>query len=319
MCTSPMYGRWLPADGKYKIIPERWLGSPKYHPNDKMIPCGGCVECRLALSRQWADRMLLELDHSKIAIFATLTYSPEHVPVTMLDDNDTPIYTLVKRDVQLFLKRLRKRFTGREIRFYLSGEYGDRTQRPHYHAILYGLSLADFPDILSIGKNEHNQYIYMSPTFTSIWQKGHCSIANVSWQTCAYVARYTMKKLTGDMSYIYEMRQQQPPFALMSRKPGIAGYYLDEHPDCFENSYLYTKDNYGVTPHTKMRHPKYLLSKLELTNPDLYDKLKSERIKSASLSWRNKLDATDLGFCEYLEMLEEKNAIKERKLPRDKL
>ena len=117
MCLAPMYGRWIPEDGKYKILPMRWLGEPVYDKRDIMIPCGGCVECRLAKSREWADRMMLELDHSKTAIFATLTYSPEHIPLSMFDDNDEPIYTLDKRDVQLFMKRLRKRFEPREIRF----------------------------------------------------------------------------------------------------------------------------------------------------------------------------------------------------------
>ena len=130
MCTSPMYGRWLPDQQMYKIIPERWLGEPRYHPKDIAIPCGGCHECRLSKSREWADRMMLELDHSKTAIFATLTYSPDFVPISMLDDNDECIFTLDKRDVQLFLKRLRKRFEPREIRYFLSGEYGDTTQRP---------------------------------------------------------------------------------------------------------------------------------------------------------------------------------------------
>ncbi len=319
MCVAPMYGRWMPDTGKYKIIPERWLGAPKYHPKDIMIPCGGCVECRLAKSREWADRMMLELDHSKTAVFVTLTYRPDCVPVTMLDDNDEPILTLDKRDVQLFLKRLRKRFEPREIRYYLCGEYGDTTQRPHYHAIIYGLSLSDFPDAFTVHRNDYNQYIYCSPMLADIWGKGFASIANVSWQTCAYVARYTMKKLTGDMADIYALRQQQPPFALMSRKPGIAGHYLKEHPDCLDKSYLYVRDDYGVSPRTKMRVPAYIFDKLLLTNPVLYDKIKSERRLSAKLSMDNQLADTDLGFVEYLEAKSDEFDLKARKLLRDKV
>ncbi len=319
MCTSPMYGRWLPEEGKYKISRQRWTGEPIYHPKDVAIPCGGCHECRLEKSRQWADRMMLELDHSKTAVFVTLTYRPDTVPVSMLDDNDEPIYTLDKRDVQLFFKRLRKRFEPREIRFYLCGEYGDTTQRPHYHAIIYGLSLEDFPDALSISRNVHNQMIYYSPDFTSIWGKGYASIANVSWQTCAYVARYTMKKLTGDMANIYFLRQQQPPFALMSRKPGIAGFFPREHPDCFDKSYLYTRDDFGVTPRTKMRVPSYIFDKLRLKNPELYDKIKSERRLSAKLSMNNQLADTDLGLLEYLDIKADEFNVKARQLSRDKV
>lgn len=319
MCVSPMYGRWLPKEGKYKILSEPWTGSPFYHPRDIMIPCGGCIECRLAKSRHWADRMMLELDHSKTAIFATLTYAPDCVHLAMFDDNDEPIFTLDKRDVQLWLKRLRRHFEPREIRFYLSGEYGDKTQRPHYHAILYGLSLADFPDSLSISKNEFGQTIYFSPLFSSIWGLGNCTIANVSWQTCAYVARYTMKKLTGGLADVYAFRNQLPPFALMSRKPGIAGYYPIEHPDCMEKSYLYVRDDFGVSPRNKLRVPKYIFDKLALSNPDLYAKLKSERRFNAELSMRNELADTDLGFCEYLEVHADDFKFRARMLPRNKI
>lgn len=319
MCTSPMYGRWLPSEGKYKITSRRWTGEPIYHPKDIAIPCGGCYECRLEKSRQWADRMMLELDHSKTAVFVTLTYSPDFVPVSMLDDNDECIFTLNKRDVQLFLKRLRKRFEPREIRYYLCGEYGDTTNRPHYHAIIYGLSLSDFPDSFTVHRNDYNQYIYCSPMLAEIWGKGYASIANVSWQTCAYVARYTMKKLSGDMADIYALRQQQPPFALMSRKPGIAGYYPREHPDCYSKSYLYTRDDFGVTPRTKMRVPSYIFHKLSLTNPALYDKIKSERRLSAKLSMDNQLADTDLGFVEYLESKADESDVRARKLPRNKI
>lgn len=319
MCTSPMYGRWMPDTGKYRITPQRWLGEPIYHPKDIMIPCGGCKECRLAKSRQWADRMMLELDHSKTAVFVTLTYDPEHIHVSMFDDNDEPIFTLDKRDVQLFLKRLRKRFEPRELRFYLSGEYGDSTGRPHFHAIIYGLSLSDFPDARPLFRNKFNQWIYTSEFFTSIWGLGLCSIANVSWQTCAYVARYTLKKLTGAMSDIYALRQQLPPFALMSRKPGIAGYYPLEHPDCFDKSYLYTRDDYGVSPRTKMFLPSYIFDKLSLINPELYAKIKAERRLSAKLSMDNQLADTDLGFVEYLEFKDYEFDVRARKLPRDKI
>lgn len=319
MCVSPMYGRWMPKEGKYKILPERWLGSPIYNPRDTMIPCGGCIECRLAKSRQWADRMMLELDHSKTAIFATLTYDPEHVPIAMFDDNHEPIFTLVKRDVQLWLKRLRRHFEPRELRFYLSGEYGDSTQRPHYHVILFGLSLSDFPDSLSLFRNEYGQNIYFSPSFTHIWGQGLCSIANVSWQTCSYVARYTMKKVTGDLAEVYALRNQLAPFALMSRKPGIGGYYPIEHPDCLVKSWLYVRDDYGVSPRNKLRVPKYMFDKLELTNPVLYAKIKAERRFNSELSMLNELADTDLGLVKYLELQSDDFKTRARRLPRNKI
>ena len=80
-------------------------------PDEILIPCGKCLGCRLDYSRTWADRMMLELDHSKKAIFVTLTYNEEHVPVLEADDEGNFFgYTLFKRDLQLFFKRLRKYF-----------------------------------------------------------------------------------------------------------------------------------------------------------------------------------------------------------------
>lgn len=319
MCVAPMYGRWVQEERKYRISRERWPGYWIYDPRDIMIPCGGCVECRLAKASQWANRMMLELDHSKTAIFATLTYDPDHIHVSMFDDNDEPIYTLDKRDCQLFLKRLRRRFEPREIRFYLAGEYGDKTARPHYHAIIFGLSLQDFPDLISYSKNEYGQMVYISPYFASIWRHGNCLLANVSWQTCAYVARYTMKKLTGELAEFYALRQQLPPFALMSRDPGIGGYYVKEHPDAPAKSYLYVRDDFGVSPRTKIRPPKYIFDKLRLTNPKLYDIIKSQRRLSAQLSIDSQLADTDLGFLEYMDINNDEALRHDRMLPRNKV
>lgn len=149
-------------------------------------------------ARQWRDRMLFELHDSPSAVFVTLTYNPESLPTNTFFDFDlqTEIVepTLSVRDVQLFFKRLRKKFTGRRIRYYLCGEYGPKTFRPHYHAIIYGLSMVDFPDAVIQGYNELGQAHFSSLSFDNIWSKGFCRFSPVSSQTCAYVSRYVTKK-----------------------------------------------------------------------------------------------------------------------------
>ncbi|UXX51222.1 replication initiator protein [Bacteriophage N127_L5035_C77.3] len=277
-CYRPLLGKFQGYEDskpQYKVLP--CSGVPAVYP-DINVPCGHCIGCRLDKSRQWADRMMLELDHSKTAIFVTLTYDPLNVPVACSLDDGSVLFSLNKRDVQLFMKRLRKTFDGREIRFYLAGEYGAQTHRPHYHAILFGLSLADFPDLKPVSQNSFGQFLYSSEKMYEIWKLGNVALAEVSWQTCAYVARYCVKKLSDDVSReTYESFGVEPEFALMSRRPGIAGFYAQEHPDLIDKSKQYFSDYNGVSPRTSCPTPKFVFQKLELTNPELFAKIKMQR------------------------------------------
>ncbi len=175
------------------------------------VPCGHCLGCNMDYAHQWADRMLLELQTNPKALFVTLTYRPSDLPLT---DSGNP--TLLKRHPQLFLKRLRRHFPNRSIRYYLCGEYGSNTHRPHYHAILYGLSLEDFPDCVLRNCNELDQPFYSSEIFANIWSYGFCLLSSVSWQTCNYVARYVTKK-----QIPFDYGDRLPPYNVSSRKPGL--------------------------------------------------------------------------------------------------
>ena len=132
-----------------------------------LIPCGNCIGCRLDYSRRWADRMMLELETAKCGVFLTLTYDNEHI--LWLDDNESgeKVGTLVKRDCQLFMKSLRRHYGDIRIRFFLSGEYGDKTKRPHYHCILFGISLVNIGDCVYFRKNELGQNYYTSETLAT--------------------------------------------------------------------------------------------------------------------------------------------------------
>lgn len=180
-----------------------------------LIPCGRCLGCQIDYSREWANRMIIELQDSSDAIFVTLTYNDLH-----LSYGDTGNATLNKRDVQLFFKRLRKCFPDRRIRYYIAGEYGPSTLRPHYHAIIYGLGLSDFPDLRYVGHNDLKQPYYSSLTFEKTWSKGFVQMSEVSYRTCAYVARYVLKKHYSDDS-VWHDRHVLPEFNESSRKPGI--------------------------------------------------------------------------------------------------
>ena len=131
------------ADGFFKSISlKNDIVPPGFvlPPDPKMVsfPCGQCIGCRLDYSRQWADRIVMEsMSYPGRSWFFTLTYSDENLPVS-----DLGTFTLYPRDVELFMKRLRREY-GEGVRFFLAGEYGDQSARPHYHACVMNLSLLD--------------------------------------------------------------------------------------------------------------------------------------------------------------------------------
>lgn len=156
-------------------------------------------------------------------VFITLTYAPGNLPANG---------SLEYRDFQLFMKRLRKHFTGREIRFYMCGEYGELNQRPHYHACLFNVT---FDDQVPKGKSKSGQVFYDSALLEKLWGLGGVSVQPLVRETASYCARYIMKKVTGDDATIHystidedgEMRHKEPEFARMSLRPGIGARWLD--------------------------------------------------------------------------------------------
>jgi hypothetical protein len=145
--------------------------------------------------------MLLESSNYKDNAFVTLTYA------------DAP-RDLSVRDYQLWLKRMRRRVG--KFRFFLVGEYGDQTFRPHYHAALFGFAPclfgADHP------KNRECPCSQCS-VVRETWDAGHVMVGMLSPQSASYVAGYVTKKMTvvGDP----RLEGRTPEFARMSLRPGI--------------------------------------------------------------------------------------------------
>lgn len=247
---------FLADDGSGNLIPcsydhpELWPGRIAHKMVDGLItPCGQCLECRIQRSREWANRLMIERDRHETAYFITLTYDEAHVPYVNIADEDTgeilydPVFgyearnlSLYKPDVAAFLKRLRSSLAYKglnQIRFYACGEYGSETARPHYHLIVFGL---DLPDLKLFKTNFRGEKYYRSKIVEDCWRDksknpiGHVLIADCTWETCAYVARYVVKKFTGELSAeYYDKRGIQPEFSTMSRKPGIARDFYDAH------------------------------------------------------------------------------------------
>jgi hypothetical protein len=238
------------------------------------LPCGQCVGCRLERSRQWAIRCMHEAQMHEENCFITLTYNDDHLP------SDRSLHY---RDFQLFIKRLRKRYPGRRIRYYMAGEYGENFGRPHWHACIFGF---DFPNQKLWERSTAGSLLYRSPDLEALWPFGYSTIGRVTFESAAYVARYIMKKVTGKNAKEHyqeidpdtgEITNRTPEFTKMSLKPGI-GYewYKQYTADVYPHDYVVVRGK-------KVKPPKYYDKKYKIENPYEFDELLYIREKSAKL------------------------------------
>ena len=274
------------------------------------IPCGKCVGCRLDYSREWANRMIIELNDNEKAVFVTLTYNNANLPIS---EFGSP--TLSVRDVQLFFKRLRKHFKGVRIRYYIAGEYGSKTFRPHYHAIIYGIGLDSFYDIRMFGYNELKDPYYTSQTLENIWSYGFVMLSGVTYKTCAYVARYVTKKQGFNDDFIVESGSL-PSFNLSSRKPGIGMLHAEEMVISGNNMFsIDGRDGVKDVPLPKsfIRHTKNLGNYVDFCSEIQYSRTKdaSERLKSNLLfsekSFKDFLESKELTLMSKFKLLPERD------------
>ena len=316
LCIPSRCGRFRPIakDNKNSKFYFDWI----------MIPCGQCIGCRLEHSRQWATRMMLEEQYSTGSCFITLTYDDEHLTkkrvkcdapwtkkgyiwqnpnvVEFVNTETGEMHdrmTLNKKDWQDFMKRLRKEF-GSGVRFYMCGEYGSKNMRMHYHAILYNCVFKDRQYFQHSADGKYNYYT--SPTLSRLWPFGFHMITDVTFETCAYVSRYVTKKAKGGSAEDYIQNGLLPEFSLMSRKPGIGRLWFDDHKETLYNtSIINVSTSKGGL---KLKPPRYYDNLFDLVDSDRLEEVKADRQDAAESITRLKLDNTDLGYLDLLEVEE---------------
>lgn len=222
MCLTP---RRIKIDPENKI---HFSNIENVYGKEYLIDCGQCLECQKKYSRSWLVRLIMEFqDYKDTTYFITLTYNDDNLPVS-----------LSKRHVQLFLKRLRKEVG--KFRYFLVGEYGGTTYRPHYHLIIFGVDFYKFGASHFEIKNG-NQY-FSSKVIEKTWDKGFNFVSKCfSVSSFAYVCQYANKKLGRNKSEKKLLKECKifPEFVLMSRRPGIGyNYYMRNEEDIENNGYV---------------------------------------------------------------------------------
>lgn len=176
-------------------------------------PCGGCLPCRINRRRVWSHRILLEsLKHGN-SCFVTLTYDDAHVPAV-----------LEKKHYQLFLKRLRRSLAPKKVRYFIAGEYGEESGRPHFHAAIFGL------DRWTAGGDDGRKGLVQSSWCDDDGvSRGFTFVGDLTWESAQYIAGYLTKKAVSDERSVRE-------FSRMSLRPvGIGAQAMGDVARCISN------------------------------------------------------------------------------------
>lgn len=337
MCMSPLIGvRLAGSHEKPKILPFGKYELGDENPTESLrkiggfefltIPCGHCIECRLKYSRHWATRCCLEASEHEHNYFLTLTYDDDHLPVDQFLAFDPATgevnglrqsSPLRPRDVQLFLKRLREAWSRKhgceDIRFFLSGEYGSHTMRPHYHMIAFNLPIFD---LVQYKKNFRGEILFNSAEIQELWSHGYVVIGEVTFDSAAYVARYILKKQTGPGSAgFYESQGLFPEFSRMSRRPGLARQYYDrESGRIYQYDQIILTDGNGLPK--KVKPPAYFDRLYGEEEPEAMKVIKDRRRDLAEISLQQRLEKTDLTEVALAAQRNDKILLSSRKLLR---
>ncbi len=236
-------------------------------------------------------------------MFLTLTYNDKNLP----DDG-----SLVKKDFQDFMKRLRKKICRyfhynrdwirhsvcvNPIRYYHCGEYGEKLGRPHYHALIFGY---EFPD-LKFWREINGQILWTSKLLEKTWDKGFCSVGAVTFASAAYVARYIMKKQNGPTSIDHYVDKQTgmlrlPEYTTMSRKPGLGFTWYQKYGD----SDCHNEDFIPLLGGKKTKVPRYYDVLLSENDPEAHADIKEQRIATARY-WADNNTPERLKVREYIQ------------------
>lgn len=249
-------------------------------------PCGQCRGCRLESSRQWAVRCMHESSLYDANAFVTLTVDDDHLyrkySVPDVDRGGLRCTgSLDYEAIPLFMKRLRKAIEPAKVRYYAAGEYGDSFGRPHYHACLFGFDFRDKEFLATRGEFP----VFRSSMLERLWTAGVSEVGSMTFESAAYVARYIMKKFTGQTAGKFyerldfasgEIVHIEPERAWMSRNPGLGNGWFHKYKD-----EVYPEDHVVVRG-VEARPPRYYDELLKEGCPEDHELIRQRRRKRAN-------------------------------------
>lgn len=221
-------------------------------PNNKrqIVPCGKCLACLTNKRTDWTFRLSQEYKHSHSAAFVTLTYSEKFNPDGVS-----------KRHLQLYMKRLRKKCS-HKLRYYAVAEYGTKTNRPHYHLIIFN--------------HDSEQVLRSSWTSRTGEPYGIVDIRPVNEARLRYCTKYVIQRGNAIDA------KKPKPFMVCSRAYGIGLWYLT---DDMLRWHRENRANYTMVHGIKGRLPRYYTNKIwyheherkRISDQSAYDGRKSYR------------------------------------------
>lgn len=225
------------------------------------VPCGKCFECLQKQAKEWQFRLVQESKRYEHNSMITLTYNEENLPTDA---------SVSRRDLQLFMKRLRKQIKTK-IKFFACGEYGSKGFRPHYHAIIFGY---DFDDKQKFCFDKKGTQLYRSKLLEKVWTLGFSSVGEFTPESALYCAKYMQKMV--------DAKGKRKPFFQMSKGIGLDAI----NKDMLLNDKVYLD---GKT----LPVPRYYLKKFEEKQPDSTKFIKERRKKFVLSRYSSELEANN--------------------------
>lgn len=250
------------------------------------VPCGKCSACLANRRKEWISRLRFEEFSSDASTFVTLTYDDDHIPSDREFD---------RAQVQRFLKRLRNASRDFHVppfslRYFLVGEYGSQTHRPHYHAIFFGVDmLTEFWLPRLVGYDSaHNRPRFCSDVLARIWPYGFNVVGSVTSSSIRYVSKYVSKSIGSNEA---PKAKASRPFCLKSlglgRVPFVdvirKGRKVSRSPrpllfDSFSSGFAVLPSEFGFS---RVSLPRVLDRYVEEFDPVLFADVKASRLLHA--------------------------------------
>lgn len=209
----------------------------------KPFPCGKCPPCRSRRASSWSFRLMQQDRVSNSAIFLTLTYDEQHI-------KRTPKHykTIRKRCLQLYFKRVRKLLPKTSgLKYYACGEYGSKTYRPHYHAIIFNANYDALEQAWICNSDEYGcgHRGCGKPI-------GQIKFGTVSDASVGYTLKYISK--LGKIP-LHKNDDRMPEFSLMSK--GLGSNYLTPQIKRWHLESLHKRMYVNLTDGKKAAMPRY--------------------------------------------------------------